>query len=114
MQEVDEILARIDHDNIQTIRNDIAVLLRNSLVRSRDQIGYWEKVQFANAIGVFASNVRLPHASTWWLRLCLINLEKAYVPRDQRNEDYAPRENEVERLTFDELLAALDAVWPQR
>jgi len=45
-----------------------------------------------------------------WLRLCLFNLEKALVPKEQRNENYTPRNRQLDALTFEQLKEALELV----
>jgi hypothetical protein len=111
MDEVNAILRRLDHDNIDVIRSDIASLIRRYLERVRESLGYWEKSHFAEAIADLAYNINAGHQpTTFWLRLSLFNLELAFVPSNQRNENYVPRDNQLDALTFEQLMEALDNV----
>jgi hypothetical protein len=97
------------NDEIGGIRLDIANLIADQLRRKRKSLGYWEKAHFANAIAALGWNIsarRQP--TTSWLRLCLVNLEKALVPGAQRNENYAPHNDQLDALTYDQLLEAIE------
>jgi hypothetical protein len=96
---------RIDTDNdLDALRIDIADAIAHGLRETRDEFGYWEKIHFAQAISAFAWNINSGRDSTSWLRLCLVNLERAFAPRDGRIEDYAPRNAQIETLTFEQLM----------
>lgn len=107
MANIDALFERIDRDrDIDRLRLDIADAIAKGLVEKRDSFGYWEKAHFAQAIAALAQNVNIgDHDATSWLRLCLVNLELAYVPREKRSEDYTPRNKQVEALTFQDLMA---------
>lgn len=112
MREVDTILRKLDgNGDVGEIRNDIADLIVEQLQRVRQTLGYWEKAHFANAIAALAWNIRARHQPTSsWLRLCLVNLEKALVPADERNENYTPRDEQLNALTYEQLMEALEIV----
>jgi len=96
---------------IGEIRLDITDLIADRLHQVRESLGYWEKAHFANAIAALSWNINSRHQpTTSWLRHCLVNLEKALVPVDQRNETYAPKNADLDALTFEELVEALDIV----
>jgi hypothetical protein len=106
MEETDMLFARLDqNENVDAIRIDIANLIVKYLGEKRDTFGYWEKAHFANAIASLAQNVFSSHQpTTAWLRASLVNVEKALVPPDQRNESYTRRDNQLDALTFDQLV----------
>ena len=111
MEEIDKLFERIDQgQNVDQIRIDIADLIGKSLYSMCDSFGYWEKVHMANAIGLLAWNINasLQHPSanaTFWLRLSLVNGEKAFVPHDQRSENGTHVNGRLDAITFDQLLA---------
>ena len=106
MKEIDELFERIDNDSdVDGIRRDIADLIGKSLTQKQEAFGYWEKAQFAHAIAALAHNVHAGHRdSTSWLRLCLVSIENACIPADERSEDYTARNKQIEALTFDQLM----------
>lgn len=88
------------------LRLDIADAIVDGLKASEDSFGYWEKAHFAQAIAALAWNIGIgDRDARSWLRLCLVNLELAAAPPEERSEDYAPRDTQVDALTFGELLA---------
>jgi hypothetical protein len=106
MKEIDELFERLDKDrDVDGIRRDIADLISKSIAQKREAFGYWEKAQFAHAIAALAHNVQAGHRdSTSWLRLCLVSIENAHVPPDERSEDYTARNKQIEALTFEQLM----------
>jgi hypothetical protein len=106
MPDIDALFERIDKDrDLDRLRLDIADAIATALTAMRDSFGYWEKAHLADAIAELAHNVSRGRADTSWLRLCLVNLELAYVPKQKRSEDYTPRIKQLEALTFDDLMA---------
>ncbi len=112
MDEVDIILEKIDRGvDVNEVRRDIVALLADALQRVRNNLGYWEKAHLAHAIAELAWNVRSrQQPTTSWLRLCLVDLEKALVPADQRNENYTPRDELLDAITFEQLAGDLEVV----
>jgi len=110
MEEIDKLFDRIDKDpHVDQIRLDIADLIAKCLNSMRDSFGYWEKVHMANAIAwlVRNANASLQYQTAYttsWLRLSLVNVEKALVPPDRRSADYMLRDQTLDALTFDHLL----------
>ena len=106
LQEIDRLFERLDQNqNIDQIRLDIADLIAKCLNKKRDTFGYWEKAHMANAIAFLALNVASSSQSTTsWLRASLVNIEKAFVLKDQRSESYTRKDNRLDLLTFDQLL----------
>lgn len=112
MREVDAILRKIDgNGEIGEIRNDIADLIAAQLQRVRQSLGNWEKAHFAYAIAALSWNIRARYQpTTSWLRLCLVSLEKALVPANDRNENYTSRDEQLDALTYEQLMEALEIV----
>ncbi len=110
MEQVDAILQRLNaNEDLGGIRLDIADLIAEQLQRKRDSLGYWEKAHFAHAIAALGWNMNAEHQpTTAWLRLCLVDLEKALVPANQRNEHYTPRDEQLDALTYEQLIHAIE------
>jgi hypothetical protein len=115
MEQVDAIFRRLNaNEDLGGIRLDIANLIAEQLERKRDSLGYWEKAHFAHAIAALGWNMKAQHQPTpAWLRLCLVDLEKALVPADQRNEHYTPRDEQLDSLTYDQLRRAIEMLGGQ-
>ena len=112
MNEIERILREIDNEgNIQEIRFAIANLIIDLLNKASNSLGYWEKAHLANAIAALGWNINSTHQpTTSWLRLCLVNAEKVLVPTDQRDQYYTPIDNQLDSLTFDQLMKAITEV----
>lgn len=110
MEQVDAILQRLNaNQELGGIRLDIADLIAQQLERRRDSLGYWEKAHFAHSIGALGWNMNEKHQpTTAWLRLCLVTLEKALVPTDQRDEHYTQRDDQLDALTYEQLMLAVE------
>ena len=112
MKDVDAILKRLnDQGDLGEIRLDIADFIADRVNQVQKPLGYWEKAHFANAIAALSRNINSRHQpTTSWLRHCLVNLEKAIAPADQRDENYAPQNAHLDSLTFEQLMEAIDMV----
>ena len=106
MTDIGALFERLDRDQDTVgLRLDIADAIARSLIETRNSFGYWEKAHLAQAIAALAWNINIGDRDTRsWLRLCLVNLELAHVPEDERSEDYAQRDGQVETLTFEQLM----------
>jgi hypothetical protein len=106
MKEINEFFERLDKDkNVDGIRLDIANFIAKSLTQKRETFGYWENAQFAHAIAALAQNIYSGHRdSTSWLSLCLVSIENAHIPPDERSENYTARNKQIDALTFDQLM----------
>jgi hypothetical protein len=110
MEEIDALFQRLNEGNdIGEIRNDIADLISQCLQQMQGALDYWEKLYFAHAIAALGWN-KVPGAQPTpvWLRLCLVDLEKAFVPAEQRDEDHVPKDDQIEALTFEQLMEMLN------
>ena len=107
MTDIDELFERIDGGgDMDRLRLDIADAIVDGLEAAEESFSYWEKAHFAQAIAALAWNINLgDRDARSWLRLCLVNFELAQVPPEGRSEDYAPRNTQVDALTFAELMA---------
>jgi hypothetical protein len=86
VEEIDAIFQRLNEDDdIGGIRNDIADLISQYLHEMQETLGYWEKLYFAGAIAALSAN-KAVQPTPIWLRLCLVNLEKAFVPASPDRE----------------------------
>jgi hypothetical protein len=114
MQIFDALLLRINNlDNISTFRIELILLIFQNLYLLRDSLDDWEKCHFWHAINSLARNVNsVQQPTNAWLRLCLIDLEKALMPKEERNERYSrPRaEADAEDRSYEQLMATLDCI----
>ncbi|WP_157642247.1 hypothetical protein [Burkholderia ubonensis] len=106
MDEIEALAARTDGDpDVDALRLAIADPTGRLIAERRDNLDYWEKHCFANALGALALNVqRGVRASTTGLLLSLNYLDAALLPADRRDENYAPHSADVEALTAEQLL----------
>lgn len=109
---VDLILRQIDENgDIAQIRCAILDLIAQELQALKGSFGYWEKACLANAIAALAWNIYSRHQpTTVWLRLCLVNVEKARVPAEERDEHYTLRDKQLEALTFQQLAEDIESL----
>ena len=112
MPNVDSILQQLDENrDIKEVRAAVADLIEHYLEALKGSLGYWEKAHIANAIAALAWNINSRHQPTSaWLRLCLVNVEKALVPANQRNENYTQRDKQLEALTYDKLTEDINSL----
>jgi hypothetical protein len=108
---------RMELDDVASLRNtrtDIVDLIWHHLHASQDSLDDWQKVHFLNAISALALNLNsLQQPTASWLRLCLVDLEKAITPAYQRGEHSIPRNIDLELVTYERLMDALDSVGRQ-
>jgi hypothetical protein len=103
--------ALADLNNIQAVRAAIIDLTFQHLQAAQHSLDGRQKLHFLNAISALALNVNsLQQPTASWLRLCLVDLEKAIAPASQRGSDEAPREIDPELVTYERLMDALDSV----
>jgi hypothetical protein len=112
MHTVDSILQQLDEGrDIKEIRAAITDLIEHHLQTLKGSFGYWKKTHFANAITALARNIHSSHQpTTAWLQLCLVNVEKALVPANQRNEDYPPLDKLLEAITHEQLIEEINSL----
>jgi len=106
--------ALTDLANVPAIRSAIVDLMFHHLRATEESLDDWQKVHFLNAISALALNVNsLQQPTASWLRLCLVDLEKAITPSYQRGNDLPPRNIDLELITFERLMEALDSIGRQ-
>ena len=112
MEDINSIVERLGKGwDVKEARRAVADLIVEYIQSAQGSFGYWEKFHFANALSALGWNINSRHQpTTYWLRLCLVNLDKALVPAKQRNENYTPKDKEIESLTFEQLMDAAEAV----
>ena len=106
IQNVNYILQLLDgKGDIKEARLAIINLIESHLQALKEPLGYWEKQHLANAVASLAWNINSIHQpTTAWLKLCLVNVEKALVPVSQRGEDLTQRDKQLESLTYTQLI----------
>lgn len=112
MSEIDAILSLIDDNaDLTEIRLRIADEIIRQLRGKRHALGYWEIAHFTNAIGSLSINLNAPAQPTAaWLKTCVIDLEKAMLPPDARDDAYIPRARTAEPLNYEQLMQAIQTV----
>ncbi len=110
MSEIDELFEKVNEGPIDNdLRLSIADTISVHIDERKESLGSWEKSLFAQAISALAMNVGAKCQPTdSWLRLCLVALEKALVPKEERNEEYTKRDEQVEAITYGMLVDAID------
>jgi hypothetical protein len=100
-----------DLDNIPAFRVQLVGLIFQHLHRLGNALDNWEKDHFSDAIVALGLNVNSKQQPTnVWLRLCLIDLEKALTPKELRNDrNFRPAPSAVDR-SYDELVEKLDSI----
>jgi len=93
------------------LEKSIADLLLEKIEEKKNDLGTWEKLLFGEAVSALFTNVNSEfQAPDAWLRLCLISLEKALIPKDERNEEYTTRNEEIESITYEMLKSAVESI----
>ncbi|HEV7619033.1 MAG TPA: hypothetical protein VGO51_13125 [Burkholderiaceae bacterium] len=114
MQIFDALLLRInDLDHIPAFRIELVLLIFQNLCLLRDSLDQWEKCYFWHAINSLARNVNsVQQPTTAWLRLCLIDLEKALMPKEERNDRYCRPGAKADAVnqSYEQLMATLDCI----
>jgi hypothetical protein len=112
MNEIDEIFEKMDSSQIDNeIRISIADLILKNIELKKESLGAWEKSFFAQSISNLATNITSSFQPTdSWLRLSLVNLEKALVPIEERNEEFAKRVNQVDSISYQMLVDATSSI----
>jgi hypothetical protein len=114
MQPFDSLFLQVnDLTNISAFRVQLVLMIFQNLYPLRDSLDHWEKDHFGNAINSLALNVdSMRQPTNAWLRLCLIDLEKALTPKEERNDRYfrPGAEADAADRSYEQLLATLDSI----
>jgi hypothetical protein len=109
MDDIEDVENNGTAEVIAALQNTIAVRIEETLDELRDSLGAWEKAHIANAIAALSWSTRQKPPTTAWLRLSAVNLENARIPPEERDEHFAPIEEHLARLTYEQLCEALAA-----
>jgi hypothetical protein len=114
MHGIDKIARQLNDDsNLQYVRRAIATLMLDQLYSLQAMPRRWEKVHFANAVAALAMNVHaIQQPTAVWLRLCLVDLRKA-IESIQSNAPFTARDQYLDTMTLEELIAAVEALYAQ-
>ena len=107
-REAERIAAQIRlNKDIPKVRTELADLIRRELDRRHADLGIWEKMYFAQSVRSLHHNLEnTPQPNNHWLMLSLVNLHKACVPSEARNEDYV-KSDDFSWLTYDMISQSL-------
>lgn len=102
-----------DAANLQDVRRAIARLMLDQLYALQAMPRRWEKIHFANAAAALAMNIHaIQQPTTAWLRLCLVDLRKA-IASIQSNAPFTARDQYLDTMTLEELIAAVEELYAQ-
>jgi hypothetical protein len=112
MQPFDSLFLQVnDLTNISAFRVQLVLLIFQNLYRLRDSLDDWEKDHFGNTINSLALNVdSMRQPTNAWLRLCLLDLEKALTPKEERNKRYFRPGPDAADRSYEQLVATLDSI----
>ena len=88
------------------LRKRIADVILQALPELESRGTYWAKLHLVHACRAFDHNARTSARDAsrdTWLTYCLLQLRDAFLPKGAYNENYVPRERDIDRLTFEEL-----------
>ncbi len=106
MPHVNELYEKILAGPIDSnLRREILEEIVRCLELKKDTLGTWEKTLFAQSLAYLSINAASTYQPTsLWLRLCLVCLEKAMVPRRERNEDYTVDSETIDSMNYEFLV----------
>jgi hypothetical protein len=112
MQTLDSMVLQLDDlDNIPALKVQLAECIFRNLFQRKDALDDWEKDHFANSITALALNVdALQQPTNAWLRLCLIDLEKALIPKEKRTDRYFRTRTDAVDRDYEQLVARLHRI----
>ena len=115
MDQFDDWLQRISEGKIDAaLKNEIADKILELLEQKKDSLGTWEKILFAQAITELSININSIYKPTdMGLRRCVIALQKAMIPENERDESYAQRDEKGELISYSKLVATVEKIKEQ-
>ena len=97
--------------DLDEVRNDIISLIKDTLNDFGENINNWQKTFISSAIGDLACNIaQKQKTSDVWLRLCLFNIEKSLTPEDQRDDSTISNIEELDKITYQHLVNAINSL----
>ena len=112
MERIETLVERINNESVTgEIRTEIAELIREQIELHKESLGTWEKTYFALSISSLATNLNAQFQPTeFWLRYCLVSLEKALVPAIERSPESNDPDETVDWITYDLLIEAVESL----
>lgn len=112
MDKINDLYERISNgDDLDEVRNDIVMLIREILSENSDEISNWKKSHIASAIGSLSWNISQQlKSSDAWLRVCMMNIEKSLVPENERNDNSLSDVEVLNKITAQQLLEAISSL----
>lgn len=103
MNRVEDLFEQIGHGPIDSnLRLAILDEIGRCLELKKDELGTWEKSLLAQSLAYLSINTASPNQPTsLWLRICLASLEKAMVPRNERNDNYTVDSEMTNSITYE-------------
>jgi hypothetical protein len=93
------------HD-VPRLRKRVADVILQALPELERRGSYWAKLNLVHSCRAFDQNTRASARDAsrdTWLTYCLLQLRYAFLPKGAYDENYVPRERDIDRLTFEEL-----------
>jgi hypothetical protein len=101
----------VERHDLASIRCEIIELLYIGLTAKEHSMDDWEKTHFSNAIGALSLNIHSPRQPTYsWLRLCLVDLERALAPAHLRIANYQSPDASMRDVKCELLMAAVESL----
>jgi hypothetical protein len=98
-------------EDVNPVRGEIVDLIVECLEAKKECFGDWERTHFSNAIGTFGLNIHsAPQPTVAWLRLCLIDLERAVAPVNQQDRNYRSPDPSLRDVTYQQLKGAVNSL----
>ena len=115
MDQLDDWLQRISEGKIDgALQNEIADKILELLEQKKPSLGIRKKILFPQAITGLSINVNSIYQPTEaGLRGCLIALQKAMIPENERDESYAQRDDNGELISYAKLVATVEKIKEQ-
>lgn len=112
MPNVKSILKQLNEgQDIKVVRAAIADLIEHHLQAFKKPLQYWQKANFADAIDDIERSINSNHQpTTGLLKLCLLSIEKALAPEDQRNDTFTAQDKQLEALTHEQLIERIKSL----
>ena len=112
MNQFDDCLQRVTWGKIdKALKNDVADKILELLEQEKASLGTREKTLFAQAITALSTSINSIYQSDkTGLRCCLLTLQKAMTPENQRDDSYLQRGDESINISYDMLVTTVKMI----
>jgi hypothetical protein len=113
VEKINALLGKLDAEDsdVPALRTEILSLILECLSTRESMFEDWEKTHFSNAIGALGLNIHsLPQPTVAWLRLALIDLQRAMASAPERDPNFRSPDPSLRDVTYPQLRGALEAL----